>query len=34
MEFGGWSLWQILTLILCIFTAIGCGVVVSRKKKK
>lgn len=34
MEFGGWSSWQVLTLILCIFTAIGCSVVVSNKKKK
>lgn len=34
MEFGGWPSWQVLTLILCISTAIGCGVVVSKKKKK
>ena len=33
MEFGGWSSWQVITLIICISTAIGCGVVVSKKKK-
>ena len=34
MEFDGWSSWQVITLIICIATAIGCGVVVSHKKKK
>ncbi len=34
MEFGGWSSWQVVTLIICIATAIGCGVVVSKKNKK
>ncbi len=34
MEFAGWSSWQVITLIIAISTAIGCGVGVSRKKKK
>ena len=34
MEFGGWSSWQVITLIICISTAIGCSVVVSKKKRK
>ncbi|VYU54938.1 Uncharacterised protein [Clostridium paraputrificum] len=33
MVFGGWSSWQVITLIICISTAIGYGVVVSKKKK-
>ena len=34
MEFGGWSSWQVITLIICIYTAIGCGVAGRKKKKK
>ena len=34
MEFGGWSSWQVLTLILCIATAVICGVMFSIKNKK
>lgn len=34
MDFGGWSSWQVITLIICITVAIGCGTVVSKTKKK
>ena len=34
MDFGGWSSWQAITLIVCIAVAIGCGTVVSKRKKK
>ena len=31
MEFGWWSSWGVITLIICI---VGCGVLVSKKNKK
>jgi hypothetical protein len=34
MDFGGWSSWQVITLIICISIAIDCGMVVSKRKKK
>lgn len=34
MEFGGWSSWQVITLIICITVAICSGTVVSKRKKK
>ena len=33
MDFGGWSSWQVLTLILCIGTALVIGVKSSKGKK-
>lgn len=34
MSFGGWSSWQVITLIICIAAAFGCFAVYSKKKKK
>lgn len=34
MNFGGWSSWQVITLIISISTAIGCSVVVIKNNKK
>jgi len=34
MEFGGWSSWQVITLIICVVVAIGYGTKVSKNKKK
>lgn len=33
MDFGGWSSWQVFTLIFCIATALAIGSA-SRKNKK
>lgn len=33
MDFGGWSSWQVITLIICIAVAIGYGTVDSKRKK-
>ena len=32
MEFGGWSSWQVITLVICIGTAIGCASVTRKEK--
>lgn len=34
MEFGGWSSWQVLTLIFCIATSLAIGISNLNKKKK
>ena len=33
MDFGGWSSWQVFTLIFCIVTALVIGIA-NRKNKK
>ncbi|SCJ51496.1 Uncharacterised protein [uncultured Clostridium sp.] len=34
MEFGGWSSWQVFTLIFCIATALAIAISNSHKNKK
>lgn len=34
MGFGGWSSWQVITLIICFGVAIGFGAISSKRKKK
>lgn len=34
MEFGGWSSWQVFTLIFCIVTALAIGISNRRKEKR
>ena len=33
MDFGGWSTWQVVTLIFCIAVAISYSTVVGKRKK-